>query len=64
MPIAPHGHPFSAREVTLPGATRPSWFLGRVDREDEACNVHPIGALGIRIEKPDVNAEVLLIVIG
>jgi hypothetical protein len=63
VPIPSQRHPFGSREMTLPGPARAARLFGRIDREDNASDLCPVGSIGLRIEKPEIDGEVFLIVL-
>ena len=64
MPVPVLGHPFGARQMTLPRAPRPLGFTGRIDVQDDAGHFGPIRAFGVGIKQTQVRDEMFVVVAG
>jgi hypothetical protein len=64
MTITALGHPFRARQVTLPGAPRAFELAIRIDVQNDVCNFAPIGAFGVRVKETQIRYKMLFIVAG
>ena len=64
MAITALGHPFRARQVTLPGTPGAFWFAIRIDVQNNICNFAPIGPFGIGVKETQIRHKMLFIVAG
>jgi hypothetical protein len=64
MTITAFRHPLSAREVTLPGPSRPLRLAIGIDVQNQLCDLTPIGAFDIGIKQTQVRYKMLFIVSG
>lgn len=56
------GHPFGARKMTLICAPRTIWLSLWVHMQDHSSNFAPVGALTLRLQKPNVRDDVLFVI--
>ena len=62
MPVAVLSHPAGARQVGGPDRAGAVFIIRSVDMENDPCDLSPIGALGLGIQKAEVGDEVLLVI--
>jgi hypothetical protein len=63
MPVAMLGHPYCAREMTLPGAPCPLGFTGWIDVQHDSRHFRPIGAFSVGIKQAQIRHEMFVVVI-
>jgi hypothetical protein len=58
------GHTFGARQVTLPGTSRPHWFIGRINMlQHSSCYFRPISTFGVSVEQAQIGDEMFVVII-
>jgi len=64
MPVTTLGHPFRARQVTLPSTPGAFGLAIRIDVQNHVCDFPPIGPFGISIKQTQIRHKMLFIVAG
>ena len=64
MTITALGHPFGAREVTLPGTPGAFGLAIRIDVQNHLCDFAPICPFGIGVKETQIRHKMLFIVAG
>ena len=62
MLVSVRHHPFGPVQMAFPHPPCTIGLLHGIDLQNDSRNLGPVGAFGVRIEKPKVADEVLLII--
>ena len=62
MLVAVCHHPFGPVQMAFPYPPCAFGFLRRIDLQNDSGDLRPISAFGVRVEKPQIADEVLLVI--